>query len=1121
MLQLTEDCWKNFKKDGKLFEELVGDLLALEYPGKTFRQTQPTHDGSRDWELKIPLLYGLNADIWFECKDHKEPLSANEVAMTLVMAYIEEAKQIVFFSYSPVNREFTKKISRFSDRSKIPVYIYADTSLEALILRHWDKLNTKHYFNMSSSEKEQKLSSKMSVYCEVYQNGQLISCHKKEDLPVVHFNDILMIRLTLFNNSSFEDQSVTLSIVSSKETHFTFCDEEFISENYQKTIFVPHNGICSFSLFLKLKQFGKIIHLPSVKVCWKNGQKTVHPGNIEGQWLADASLIGQEFQDIVLTQGQCMRSHTFTVSQISGHSGVGKSRLIHEVMTQAHILGKQVFHIDNDLKKVSFPSLVRQLISCLEGLPELPTNKTLHILENNNKTRPMTIQILYHDKYLSKLSIETLAKYLFQLIQNGGLWIVLDNVQWMDEDSIRLLNLLLTYAGTPSNSGIFMSFNNDYLFHGTKAEQLLKSVQAYSAQYPQNFKSVELAGFSYIDALNYLQECLTYKTESVSDELEYKETLKKVIDHCGTQPFYLQNMLIYLCQTHVLERTENTSFYLTSISDFWNKVKEIPKSVLALLERRIQLTEKYLEKKDEKEIFLKLCTILSFCDSIPNILSRELFGSFSIKRELVDLGILSIDASGNLLFYHQYFEKYFQHVCPLEQISQELLEDFCAAIEKRHLEKNMLEAYYLAKYTLGTCEQALLQKVMKKLIDWQVPPRLSSSVKLAVAAQLENCSEEIPDRLVASCYYEMCFMTANREGMKEACNFYEKCFQDLLAEDKAYTKNRDIIFPLIREYLLSLGNLNCNKCAIEHAEKLLAHYYSEAEYCTIREILCISNYAMGQVSQAVIEVKDALQHCTTNEDILKLTHEYGKSYYFAPDAFQYQKQICEHWDNAFDFYRKHWNKPENNHNLSCLQREIAAWLNAGISNLIQGKIMEAEEKRKYLFQYLDRTRMPFYEIKLRLFGALVLIMSDMGCVISEQSYKEICRLLDNATDICVVYYNMQDYPLCFYLRAVTQLYAGRYDEALDSYKKTCTVLQKYINSEQEESIWSYFYEDMVLRFVQLHQEFPEDLLKQIYSKELRKRVQILGKCDAPEEEIYRCDRSPILYGKGPWGLPKI
>lgn len=1121
MTQLTQPYWGAFQTDGKLFEQLVGDLLALEYPGHTFRQTKTTHDGSRDWELKIPLLNNISADIWFECKFHKKSLAADKVALTLVMAYAEDAKQIVFFSYSPFNRGFEQKIAQFSERSKIPVFLYGDTGLESLILRHWEKLDVGRYFPDFKKNPASPGEEDVTFSCQVFQNGILISCRNPKERPVIRYNDELTLRVTLMNHSASRDCRTRLSLPPGTEEDYLICDEQLTNGNYID-ITLPHCRVLSFSFHLKLRRFGAQMKLPKLLLEWEGKTKAVAPGTVEGQWLAETRLIGHAFYDILQDQNILMRKQVFTATQIMGHSGVGKSRLLHEVTIQGHICGKQIYRVDNDFKKVSFLSFVRELVSLLEGLPVLPAKQIELLSEGNWKGQKLAVRILYDDGYASQMSIDKLSRYLWDRMQNKNIWIVLDNVQWMDERSLQLLERLLDYVGSPSGSGLFLAFNEDYLYSGTAASQLMQTISAYASQFPDSIHSTHLDGFTYEDALTYLRECLTYHTSSSSDDLSYEGTLKKVIEHCGTQPFYLQNMLIYLNQCHVLKRTDATSFLIVNIPEFWTQVQEIPRSVLALLERRIQAAAQHFQIIGKEQDFWDLCAVLSFAGSLPKPLCRELFGGFPIKRELLSLGLLLINEDSSVSFYHQYFEKYFQKTAPLEQLSQGLLERFCAAVETRRLTGSMQDAYYLARYALGTCDLPLLSDAVGRIASWRVPPRLSPAVKEAVFLQLENESEHLPDKLVADCYYAICLMTGKREGMHKACRYYERCYQDFLVGQKSYVQRRDTIFRLIREYLLSLGNLNRNEDAVVRAKKLFSCKPTNEEYCILLELLCISYYSMGQSEKAVEAIQDALRRCPDDvPQYLSLLQELGKAYYFLPNAFAYQEEICKPWEDAFALYQEKWAPSFDNSSCSTRHKDIAAYLNAGVADLIRKRLDAAEAKMAYLVRYIDHTEMPFYEIKLRFFKAALLLLKDMADKSPGRRHDEICTLLDQAADICVIHYSMQDYPLCFYLRASAQLYAGKYDQAADSYRKTCQVLQEHIGSEREESTWSYFYEDMALRFAQLHQDFPLELLHAIRSKDLRQRVAQLTRCNDPETAILECGRSPIILPDGSWGLPKI
>ena len=108
MTILTPDKWENFGKDGRLFEELIGDALRIRYPEASFVSTPTTWDGGKDHEGAIQLLERGEAAIWAECKFHQDPLPIHDISMTLLMAYIEAANQVLIFSYAPIKRTFMR-----------------------------------------------------------------------------------------------------------------------------------------------------------------------------------------------------------------------------------------------------------------------------------------------------------------------------------------------------------------------------------------------------------------------------------------------------------------------------------------------------------------------------------------------------------------------------------------------------------------------------------------------------------------------------------------------------------------------------------------------------------------------------------------------------------------------------------------------------------------------------------------------------------------------------------------------------------------------------------------------------------------------------------------------------
>ena len=651
---------------------------------------------------------------------------------------------------------------------------------------------------------------------------------------------------------------------------------------------------------------------------------------------------------------------------------------------------------------------------------------------------------------------------------------------------------------------------------------MVRELLSRTAQKPEYFFATELTGFTFQDAVCYLRDCLSYAEGSETGRVDFEHTLRKIVNHCGTQPFYLQNMLLYLLQCHVLERTDLTRFYITDISAFWERVQELPKTVEALLERRIKSAVDFFETIGEGNAFWNLCRLLAFAGNIPLVLYRDLFPHATIYRPMTELGILAMNGEEPLTFFHQYFEQYFQKAEPLETLPQSLLEQFCSAVEARKLSETMLEPYFLARYTLNSHQRTLVETMLRHIAESRLSPHFNRRVSLVVANILKNDADSYPAILVAQCYHALCFLTSGREGINNAQIYFEQCFQDMVDEQRKYTAHREIVFPLVREYLLGLGNINRNLLAISQANKFLPHCHTPEEISVMQEILCISNYTIGCVENAEAAIKTALECVPPNSlRYIRYIRESGRIYYYQQNAYQHREKICHEWHRAFAIFQERWHGKLDLRDARSLQKEISAYLDAGIADLILERLSEARDKADYLSTYCDHTKMPYYEIKIRLFKALSLLMEDIADHAPGRSYTKILMLTNQAADQCVAYFDMQDYPTCIYMQASAQIHSGRYDKAIDSYKRTCAIIQNSVASEEEEYFWRYFYEDMALRFAQLGSIFPDDFLRCIQSNSLRRRLRRLCQSREPESDLLECGRSPLLFAGSLWGLPKI
>lgn len=124
----------NNSDKGIIFENLVEKLIESMFPNETWRRTQKSHDGKRDFVF--PADEYLPDEKWAECKNYIDKLSINVIAPTLVMGALDNVKCIYVFSYSELNSNAIISILRYCETLKTKVKIFDGNLLENLICKY-------------------------------------------------------------------------------------------------------------------------------------------------------------------------------------------------------------------------------------------------------------------------------------------------------------------------------------------------------------------------------------------------------------------------------------------------------------------------------------------------------------------------------------------------------------------------------------------------------------------------------------------------------------------------------------------------------------------------------------------------------------------------------------------------------------------------------------------------------------------------------------------------------------------------------------------------------------------------------------------------------------------------
>lgn len=459
--------------------------------------------------------------------------------------------------------------------------------------------------------------------------------------------------------------------------------------------------------------------------------------------------------------------------------------------------------------------------------------------------------------------------------------------------------------------------------------------------------------------------------------------------------------------------------------------------------------------------------------------------------------------------------------------------------EQRRAVSDLLIPVVLAQYSLGERTELYYQKLLKRLTTWQIDAKVSPYLLPVLANMLDRDIDTMPMVQFLRCYHAICFMTADREGIDRACVFYQRLLRHFIDDPQRFSRQFEALFLLLRKYVISLNNMNCNHTGLEQLDTIangiqamrLSTKKRQRYASTLDEIRCMIHYWIADTKQAVEDARRSIAEAAAGEvpwQKLSALREFGYTYYYAPDAASCREQMCDRWDLGYQLYfqlEKEGLPREAPHGL---QPYIATHLVSAIADMSRLDLEAAGEKVALLSEYLDKTGMPFYELKLRLLRAEYLLLDDFQRHRILVRQEEVHRLIQQAADQCVIYYDMQDYPNCFYLQALAYMLSGNSELAEDSFLKTCLVLHKLMIQHKEaaqvERVWGYFYRDMALCLRKMGRPIPEHVISGILTREIRESVAHIQKCSDTDIQLMWQDRSAVTAvtdADRQWNFPKV
>lgn len=674
MKYLTNEFWKSFNskipsKQGKKFEKLIKCILDAEYGKNQWVGTKDSWDGSKDF-----YYYNTNQNMWAECKNYSSSIGLKVVSPSLVMAQIYNVDVLLFFSYSPINENTKSKIVKYAEKTFLKVLFFDDIVLEKILFNHWSCIGKKFFKKYNGLTVS--YTSEPVIDLKVYKNPFLDQLEaSKHEIMEINAYHMFEIDICIINRND------TNIVVDVKFDDLQTRDLYFFEINPAKlkyetvNITIPSYESSIFKIFMTPVCGGTELKLPNIQVNSTefslNKNFLLKP--IKCKVSKENRLIGATYNKLVeeFDNEIVYNKIAFT---LYGSSGVGKSRIFMECIKKSTVKGYIILNYSTCYHNVGCLSdaenLIKNIIVTLYDLTDEVVLKLFNKIAIDNsisldvKTLPAFQMIKdFIDADTTEKYILLIDKYIdiiCEKLKQRKYLIAIDNVQFYDESISYFLHKVILYfinANDINNSRFVLTFNTDYI----RTDSLCSELLLFLKETTPFFRTEKIIGFqSNNECELYLQETL-----SIGKALE-KEDIEKIINKTNRNPFYLEQMIIWLHEKGILE-FKNNAFIVQKHEELLATINEIPTEIFSVLEQR---WGHFIASHSEMEA-VQILSAIHFYSVMSRLDVNLLKLNWNLVCDMEKNGFLNIKSENDIpiaTYYHDLIEKFFsEKYFPLSQ----------------------------------------------------------------------------------------------------------------------------------------------------------------------------------------------------------------------------------------------------------------------------------------------------------------------------------------------------------------------------------------------------------------------------------------------------------------------
>lgn len=945
---IGKDGKKKTVKDGKKFEKLIKNILDLEYGKNRWKDTGETWDGSRDFEWHTSDSYK-----WAECKNYSSNISLNVISNTLVMAMIDFADEILIFSYSKIKGPALKKLIQFADISQKTLKIYADESLEEIILLHMTELKEDFFPDFPINAIVNRVLPPY-ISCNIlsdpitaYTMDMDLGCIPRKPSKI-NFDSILCLSILIYNQSA---KNIPITIELNWEK----------SQNCFRVLNPKEEKMIQFELAANTTVIKKIyfetniykhkLSYPSVVVYNSDFHKEFTFGFTRCLWIGECALQGSSYNKIKKDfQTKVLNPHFFRGINIYGTSGTGKSRLLKECENIALGNGYRVIRFDINKKNNTsnlLQKMIAEFICALYDIPNMEDYIQASDSDTLNDIYKMMLTIKSHNidqQYLSTTVIPIVSRKLMQT----KCYISFDNLQYYPDQFIIFLsdlveNLLLTNQHCKSRIGV--SFNTDYIYNQAECTNFY----SYLISNKDRLQNVKLEGFSTDGEARIFFNQLLPNTNVDAFYID------KIIDAANKNPFYIKSYLELLeIEGILIRRDDNYVIPPYEHSEFKKKTSHIPENIRETVKTR---WEYYLSKNEENPS-IKILSLLHIFQYLDSELIEEFSLSKSLINKLCEYHFIKFREENDIIYYfeHDLTEKYFsQGYFPL-----------CKYAFTSVSPSLMINDYWYSKFADIVYNRSIELDVCKKMLAKEIPYKIGYEFYTLLLKHLIAQINMLNDlKKYLEILTTICSNTRELYGTEAAIMLYKKIIGKVTTDFAEYQADKDWAWVIISYCNLLYENNQYNE-AIDNINDLLS-YWPEENICADNVIIYGYLYNRLHVYYRAMEsqvTSKSLDWLKKSEDLKKIVENPEVMFlnlidrgYCNYDCFSSQKKISHYWETACRIYENNTiitKKPNYYYAKICVQllngnpNDALVSINKGI------KAIETKEEGTYYYTYFKQ-----------------------------------------------------------------------------------------------------------------------------------------------------------------------